>query len=688
MATSGNIDKSLATWLTLRLRWEVTAQSTANNTSTLKVTALLITGGGNLGISDRTITLTINGTTYTETSSLTVAKNTTKTLFTKTVSIAHNANGSKSVALACSVPFNATISGSTWGTKSVSGTATLPTILRNPSTFTRTGTARMGQAQTINITRASSSFTHKLYYTWVGVKTLIASNVGTSHTWTPPVNMAASIPNTTSGTCTLTCETYSGSTLVGSTTLSFTLSIPADAAPTIGQFTLTDNDAAQWNKFGVFINNKSKAKMSINASGDAYGSTVKTFAVSIAGQNITGAWGTASAITKITEILSVIDATAAGKTYTATATITDSRGRTASKTATFTIAEYLPPQFTILSAERCLLDGTLDDDGECLSFSVAVNVSSLNNKNTAAYALEYKPTTESEYTPLAFSGSGYSYSDTTIYTTPTFSTEKSYNVRFSVTDYFGTVYKNLKLSTAKPIIDILADGSGIAFNKVAEISGLCDIGFPIRFYEGIENLVAEKQNDLNDLTAPNTYVTINKGTESYANLPKGLTGTFTIEVLSAGAEGQIFQRITTCNKTNPLEYIRHYYQGTWGEWIRKYGVTLYSNASGSNGEITLSESCADFRAIDIHYTDNNGKLGGCFRALNPNGKTLSLSMIEAGSGATTYFRRTTYTVSENTITPDIETAGYVRISTATPSHNSGTNYIKITSVIGYHGIVM
>lgn len=601
MATSGNIDKALATWITLRIHWEETAQSIANNTTTLKVSVQLITGGGNLDTSNRTISLTVNGTTYTGTNTLTIAKHSTKTLFTKEgIIIPHNSNGSKSVAMSCSVPFNASISGTTWGTKSASGTAILTTIYKNPSTVSRTGTARMGQKQTIKITRANSSFTHKLYYTWAGTKTLIASNVGTSYEWTPPVSLANKIPNATSGTCVLTCETYSGSTLVGSKTLSFTLSIPADAAPSIKQFVLSDKDRHDLD-FGVFINNKSIITFSVWGEGDGYGSTLKSYSVSIAGQTITGTFGTLSQILGETDVINLSDATPAGKTYTATATITDSRGRTASKTATFTVVEYLPPQFTMLSAERCLENGTLDDNGECLSFSVAVNISPLNNKNTATYKLEYKLTTASEYSPLTFDGSGYSYSGTAVYKTPTFSTERSYNIRLSVTDYFGTVYKNLKLSTAKPILDILFDGSGIAFNKVAEKSGLCDIGFTTRFYEGVENIIAEKQNDLNDLLIPNTYVSVSNGAETYANTPEGLTGTFTIEVLSAGAEGQLMQRLTQTYWDNPRIWVRHYYKNngvkTWGEWVLVYSADRVNDFG--IGKVTTNTAEAWIKTADV-----------------------------------------------------------------------------------------
>ena len=100
----------------------------------------------------------------------------------------------------------------------------------------------------------------------------------------------------------------------------------------------------------------------------------------------------------------------------------------------------------------------------------------------------------------------------------------------------------------------------------------------------------------------------------------------------------------------------------------------------------MRESCSRFKAIEIYYTDNNGKDGGCVRVLDPVGKTLSLSIIEAATVPQTYFRRTSYTVSADgtQIVPNLETAGFVKLVSATPSHTTGANYIKITAVLGYH----
>lgn len=665
MALSGTVNTGSYQGRYLSLTWTAT-QNIANNTSTIKWT---LKGAGNATSSwyrAGPFQVTINGvtTTIAATSPRLQLYNGT-VVKTGSTTITHNADGTKS--------FTISVKGAIYSAsynKEGSGTFTLNTIPR-ASSFSRSGTATMGNAQTITITRATSSFTHKLYYTWAGTKTLIASNVGTSYTWTPAVSMAAKIPNATSGSCTLTCETYSGSTLVGTKTLSFTLSVPSSVVPTISAFTLTEAVTEIANKFSAFVNSQSKIKYSVTAAG-AQGSTIKSYNVSIVGQKFAASSGTTA----------VIAANFAG-THTATVTVTDSRGRTASKSVNFTVYDYAAPAFTVFAADRCNADGTLNDDGEYLSLTVGVKVAPVNNENSVAYALSYKKTSDSDYTAIAFSGSGYEYSETIVFESPTFSVDNSYNIRFQVTDAFTTVAKNTKLSTAKPILDILPDGSGMAAGKVAELAGVFDFGFQALYSEGVKNIVAEKSNDLNDFLKPNIYVSVNKGTETYANAPTGLTGTFTLEVMSAGAEGQLLQRLTSCSKTDPNVYTRLYYQGAWGSWIRQFEVSLYNNTSGSTGTITLTESVENFEYIEIFYTDNNNKVGGSCKVYSPQGKTLSLSVIEAGSAVTTYFRRTSYVVSGTTITPDIENAGYVRINTATPSHTAGTNFIKICRVVGF-----
>ena len=113
------------------------------------------------------------------------------------------------------------------------------------------------------------------------------------------------------------------------------------------------------------------------------------------------------------------------------------------------------------------------------------------------------------------------------------------------------------------------------------------------------------------------------------------------------------------------------------------GKVLY-NSSGEAGTISLNDSVANYTYIEIFYTDNNGNGNSSVKVYQANGKNVDLSTIEAG-GTTgyTYIRRTGYDISTNSITPQTSNMGYVLIDGSTVSTVTGTNYLRITRVIGY-----
>ena len=55
----------------------------------------------------------------------------------------------------------------------------------------------------------------------------------TGYDWLVPESLAAQIPNAASGKGTLTCETYSGSTCIGTKSVTFTASVPGSMKPTV-----------------------------------------------------------------------------------------------------------------------------------------------------------------------------------------------------------------------------------------------------------------------------------------------------------------------------------------------------------------------------------------------------------------------------------------------------------------------
>lgn len=100
----------------------------------------------------------------------------------------------------------------------------------------------------------SSSFTHTLTYTFGNATGTIATKTSsTSVSWTPSLTLANQIPNSTSGTVTITCSTYNGSTLIGSTTCTATLSVPSSVIPTMTSLTATRVDGTVPSSWGIYV---------------------------------------------------------------------------------------------------------------------------------------------------------------------------------------------------------------------------------------------------------------------------------------------------------------------------------------------------------------------------------------------------------------------------------------------------
>lgn len=136
-------------------------------------------------------------------------------------------------------------------------------------------------------------------------------------------------------------------------------------------------------------------------------------------------------------------------------------------------------------------------------------------------------------------------------------------------------------------------------------------------------------------------------------------------------EGAIFRRSGNSNNDS-------------GWYAISNSKILYNNTGGNAGTVTLNENISNFRDIEIIYTENHLE-GGASAKIMPNGKIIHLGMMRATSNTRTLFKRTTYTLSETTITPDMTKSAYSAIdgSTVTTTDATTSNQIYITRVIGY-----
>lgn len=150
-----------------------------------------------------------------------------------------------------------------------------------------------------------------------------------------------------------------------------------------------------------------------------------------------------------------------------------------------------------------------------------------------------------------------------------FSPDVMYSIRISVTDT-ETSYIVQTLPADKCLIEGMPQNVGISFGKPAELEGVCDIAFQTRLLGGLLYPILEPC-DLNDdeLRVPNIYSGRNVKDYAYTCGGEALpfaNGTFTLEVLSSGPNGQTLQRITICDKKKSRVYERWYYTNEWSEW--------------------------------------------------------------------------------------------------------------------------
>lgn len=458
MASSGSFSGSIHSGhYVLRVDWTQTKNVSAN-TSTVTAKLYLV-NDWSLSINGRSDnTCTIDGTQQVFTSDA-ISSTGTHLLGTVSQTVSHASDGSKSLAISAAFNIRATLSGTYYGSITASANITLDSIPRASSVSAPNG--MMGTALSVSISRASSSFTHTLTYAFGNTSGTIATKTtSTSVSWTPPLSLASQIPNTTSGVCTITCTTYNGSTSVGSKTCTLTLSVPASVKPTITSLTASRVDGDVPSSWGIYVQTKSKAKLAINGAAGSYGSTIKSYSISGGGYS-----GTASTLT--TGFLNT------SGTITFTATVTDSRGRvSAAATVSISVTAYSPPYFDSVLSQRCLSNGTLDDDGTYIRGQASYGYSACGNKNTVTRSVSYKKTTDSTWTDA-----GVSFSSGTAFTFGggSISTETSYDIRYTLADAFCTISVQDIVSTAAVVMDFKSGGKGVAVGKVAETDNCFEV---------------------------------------------------------------------------------------------------------------------------------------------------------------------------------------------------------------------
>lgn len=347
-------------------------------------------------------------------------------------------------------------------TVSGSATVTLDTIPR-ASSFTVSGSA-LGSAVNFTVTRKSTSYSHAItYQCGTASGTAVSKTTTESLSWTPPLSLAEQNTKGATVSVKFTLTTYNGSTTIASTSQTVSLTIPDSVAPTVS--VAVEDSTTCYADYGAYVQSKSALKITLTAEG-VYGSTISSQQAKFDDKTYLGASNTTDAIKGSGKLQLV-------------ATVKDSRGKTASVTVEINVLAYTPPQISALTVTRCNADGEKNAAGGYLIVEFDASVTALNNKNSAAYTIRHKKSTESAYTDAAledlagkYSVQGYTY----IFEA---SKSTSHDVVLSVEDDFGPITRNAVGPSEVTLWSKLAKGMGFAFGKVAERVSYLDMGWPI-----------------------------------------------------------------------------------------------------------------------------------------------------------------------------------------------------------------
>lgn len=493
MATSGNKSVTVTSWDTLKFSWWQSGdQNIANNTTTVGwKLELIATGSGRIDSSaSKTWSVTVNGTKYSGTNTVGIGNNSTKTLASGYTSITHEADGSKTFSYSFSQQFDIDFNGRV-GTISGSGSGALNTIPRasQPSCITwpnhTQNVGNFGNTIAIHTNRASSAFTHVIRYAFGSTsgtcinaetgKLTSAEKIGTGFQWKIPETLMNLIPNGTSGSGTIYCDTYNGTTLIGTKSCGFTATVPASVKPTC---TLTLDDTTGLDDiYGSPVQGLSKIKVTINPT-LAYSSPIDSYSISIDGNKYNAATVTTGALK-------------ASGSVPVTVTVKDKRGRSGSASYTMSVWEYSSANISRLAVHRCDADGTENEQGEYIKVSFDAKVTVLSNYNTASYTLAYKKSSAANYTTVALSSlkdkytvQGYSHVFPADGNSP-------YDVSITVKDSHSTTTRTTSASTAFTLYNCHRSGTGWRFGGVADKEytvqndlSLCQVGNSYAFQPG------------------------------------------------------------------------------------------------------------------------------------------------------------------------------------------------------------
>lgn len=464
MATSGTFKTSAYDGACLQFDWSLKSQSTVNNQSVISWTlkgAGIKSGYWYMAGPFKCI---INGTTVYQ-------SNTRIKLYTGTVvasgelAIGHDTNGSKSFSAyaECAIyvtGVNCKGSGS-WSLPDI-GRASQPSLNTWPN---NSPDFNIGDTIVVHMNRKSTVFTHTVVLKLGSYSYTIGTGVTDNiilDTDRIASNLYAQMPNSNSMTGEIAVTTYSGSTVIGTSSCAIIAHV-VNSNPTLDASYEDSNSAtvAITGDNQYIIRNNSTLKISVSNAQALNSATLKTLTAVVNGNAYTGTLKGSTGVINVGVVNVSYDTEVTVK-------IVDSRGNVGQKKITVLVYDWsLPSAIIKLNRKSNYYSESV--------LNVNANYASIGGKNTVTIRYRTKKVSDSSY-------GSYATIQNNTDTNFTADNEYEWNVQVEVSDRIGKTTYNLILPKGIPVayVDIKKYSFGVncfpKHDKSLEVNGVCISG--------------------------------------------------------------------------------------------------------------------------------------------------------------------------------------------------------------------
>ena len=521
---------------------------------------------------------TINGQTVVNKYVSFDLRNTNRVLLgSGTIRIPHNEDGSKTITFWARILNVADQGNIKW----FSGTLGLTNIPRSSAINSVTAT-ELGQPVTIKIDKKVNEFRHQV---WWQVNDSGWIDLGTGHDTsvqlTVPIDYAARITNSDTGLLDVCVRTFRGDDKIGNDVYKrgVPIKVPASIVPTLEDVTITERTAqlAEFIPVGNFVKDKSVMRVEANNAAGSHGSTIVSTELTVDSLVVRAATGD-------------FPANKAGN-LEVTAKVTDSRGRSATKSKTIKVWDYYAPKIIGFLANR-----TGNGTNKTIIATVAANVSPLVidgiNRNPYTLKIQYSAKKANRWIDAVnLTNESTERINRQIDCGAFYELSKAYNVRLVIQDKLSDLVDSVLVVRSSRVLWAWGDNRAavggfpelenhfesflpVAFHSSLNVEdGLMSRGKPVQEFAltSIDGKSLKYNGDLNNLKTAGGYHAF-----GVQHNPAGTNNYGYINVITHSTDSNYcIQQYTPFNSTNL--HTRILENGKWSEWTNVWKNATYLN---------------------------------------------------------------------------------------------------------------